>query len=210
MITRIDTLCKIGFPSPNHQRTNQTTTITGPGYSSPMDIETTSSLKSNSSNSLGSSESVGVIWRAEVDANVVIPSWMWIAYLPSVLFEAMLFGLTLYVTIGRMGAREHANDLMMKLFRDGILYFIAVSAAPPQYIALAHNLSLAMVNVAASRLVLNLKVYALRGQDDIQSHSEGIMLGSLPRVIFAAKPDVKSESYLHGPSLSWGNTGTQI
>ena len=45
----------------------------------------------------------------------------------SVLFEAMLFGLTFFVAIGRMGAREHANDLIMKLFRDGILYFLAVS-----------------------------------------------------------------------------------
>ncbi|KAF7980059.1 hypothetical protein HWV62_39836 [Athelia sp. TMB] len=149
-----------------------------------------------------------------------IPGWLWTAYLPSVLFEAMLFSLTLFVAIGRMGAREHANDLLMKLFRDGILYFVAVSvctmfglitwaAAPPQYIALAHNLSLAMVNVSASRLVLNLKIYALRGEDEVRSQSEGIMLASLPRVILST-PQYKPGSYVNDPSFSWGRAGNEI
>ncbi|KZP07957.1 hypothetical protein FIBSPDRAFT_1052678 [Athelia psychrophila] len=119
-----------------------------------------------------------------------IPKYMWTAYLPSVLFESALFFLTVYAAISKMTARQDVSDLMLKLIRDGMLYFVAVSVctlfglitwavAPPQYIALAHDLSLAMVNVAAFRLVLNLKVYASRSQDN--QEGESFMLTPLPR-----------------------------
>lgn len=45
----------------------------------------------------------------------------------SVLFEGTLFFLTMYAAIKKMKTGEDIGDLLLKLFRDGILYFVAVS-----------------------------------------------------------------------------------
>lgn len=45
----------------------------------------------------------------------------------SVIFETVLFALTMHVAVSRMSAREDISDLLLTLFRDGILYFLAVS-----------------------------------------------------------------------------------
>ncbi|KAH9829822.1 uncharacterized protein C8Q71DRAFT_862931 [Rhodofomes roseus] len=96
-----------------------------------------------------------------------IPSYLWVAWLPSVFFETLLFGLTV-VAMLRQEKRRSFSTLSLLLYRDGMLYFVAVTVcslfsllvwalAPPSLIGLARYFALAMVNIAGSRLVLNLK-----------------------------------------------------
>lgn len=147
----------------------------------------------------------------------IIPSYLWTAYLPSVIFETVLFALTMHVAVSRMSAREDISDLLLTLFRDGILYFLAVSVctlfslliwalAPHPYISLARNFSLAMINVAASRLVLNLKVYASAAS---RSHEpeEHIVLVPVARTVISAM-HFKSGAYLKSASYVASRDGS--
>ncbi|KAI0777635.1 hypothetical protein BD413DRAFT_185228 [Trametes elegans] len=98
------------------------------------------------------------------------PSYIWAVWLPSVFFETLLFGLTILAMIYQ-GQRRSLTSLSLLLYRDGMLYFVAVTfcslfslmtwaLAGPDLLGLARYFALAMVNVAGSRLVLNLKAYA--------------------------------------------------
>jgi len=100
-----------------------------------------------------------------------IPPYAWTIWLPSIVFETYLFGLTMAVAVSQIKDGQGISSLYMLFFRDGILYFIAVSmvtlftlliwaVAPQPIVPLGRYFSLALVNVAGSRLVLNIKVYA--------------------------------------------------
>lgn len=52
----------------------------------------------------------------------------------SVLFESALFFLTMYAAISKMTAHEAVGDLLLKLIRDGILYFLAVTGKAPTFL----------------------------------------------------------------------------
>ncbi|PCH37047.1 hypothetical protein WOLCODRAFT_28900 [Wolfiporia cocos MD-104 SS10] len=99
-----------------------------------------------------------------------IPSYLWTAWLPSILFETLLFSLTI-VAMLRQEKRRSFSTLSLLLYRDGMLYFVAVTVcslfsllvwalAGPSLIGLARYFALAMVNIAGSRLVLNLKGFS--------------------------------------------------
>ncbi|CAL1711026.1 unnamed protein product [Somion occarium] len=99
-----------------------------------------------------------------------IPSYLWAAWLPSVIFESLFFGLTLYAMFDS-DRRHSLNTLSLILYRDGMLYFIVVAfcslfsllvwaIADPTLLGLARYFALAVVNLAGSRMVLNLKSYA--------------------------------------------------
>ncbi|KAJ3481481.1 hypothetical protein NLI96_g7629 [Meripilus lineatus] len=118
-----------------------------------------------------------------------IPSFLWAAWLPSVIFESMLFVLTLLAMVAHDRKRSFSS-LTIILYRDGMFYFLVVSCkspipatlpstdekstvcsmfsllvwafAPPTLLGLARYFALAFVNIAGSRLVLNLKTYAAR------------------------------------------------
>jgi len=100
-----------------------------------------------------------------------IPSFLWAAWLPSIIFETILFILTLIAMIEHDNKRRSFNTLTVILYRDGMLYFVVVSLcslfsllvwafADPTLLGLARYFALAIVNVAGSRLVLNLKSYS--------------------------------------------------
>jgi len=111
-----------------------------------------------------------------------IPTYLWTAWLPSVVFETLLFGLTV-VAMLRQEQRRSFSTLSLLLYRDGMLYFVAVTIcslfsllvwalAGPSLIGLARYFALAMVNLAGSRLVLNLKGFsAHRNSVDMLSFS---------------------------------------
>lgn len=108
---------------------------------------------------------------------VSAPRYIWAIWLPSVFFETLLFGLTIVAMIYQ-GQRHSLTSLSLLLYRDGMLYFVAVTfcslfslmvwaLAGPDLLGLARYFTLAMVNVAGARLVLNLKAYAAsRSPDD--------------------------------------------
>lgn len=101
-----------------------------------------------------------------------LPSWMWAIWLPGFLYETLLFGLL--VDRARRDFRrrsslvlKHAPPLLICLYRDGLLYYVTVTstsfitmmvwvAGPHSLIFLSKYFSLCAVNVAASRLVLQL------------------------------------------------------
>ncbi|KAI0360730.1 hypothetical protein OH77DRAFT_1517171 [Trametes cingulata] len=105
------------------------------------------------------------------------PSYIWSIWLPSVFFETLLFALTIKAMLYQ-GKRHSFTSLSLLLYRDGMLYFVAVTfcslfslmvwaLAGPDLLGLARYFALAMVNVAGSRLILNLKSYAAsRNPDD--------------------------------------------
>lgn len=75
------------------------------------------------------------------------------------------------VAVSQLKDGRGISSLYMLFFRDGILYFVAVSMvtlftllvwaiSPQPVLLLGRYFSLALVNVAGSRLVLNIKVYA--------------------------------------------------
>ncbi|KAK7691476.1 hypothetical protein QCA50_004875 [Cerrena zonata] len=99
-----------------------------------------------------------------------IPWFLWMVWLPSVIFESVLFTLTVCAMLDA-DRRRTLNTLSHILFRDGMLYFIVVSFcslfsllvwafADPSLSGLARYFALAVVNIAGSRMVLNLKSYA--------------------------------------------------
>ncbi|EJD52963.1 hypothetical protein AURDEDRAFT_180564 [Auricularia subglabra TFB-10046 SS5] len=99
-----------------------------------------------------------------------LPSWMWAIWLPGFLYETLLFGLLVERArrdFKRSRALTHAPPLLICLYRDGLLYYVTVTGtsfftmmvwafAPHSLIFLSKYFSLCAVNVAASRLVLQL------------------------------------------------------
>lgn len=115
---------------------------------------------------------------------IKIPSYLWVIYLPSVLLETYLFALTLFAAVSRMRDGQDTSSLCKILCRDGIFYFIAVfictvftllawAVAPPAFIYPARYFSQALLVIAGSRLVLNLKGYAAEqnSYDKLDSNS---------------------------------------
>ncbi|KAJ3540978.1 hypothetical protein NM688_g6152 [Phlebia brevispora] len=99
-----------------------------------------------------------------------VPSYLWLAWLPTVVFESLLFAVTLIALIEQDDCRS-LSRLTLILYRDGMLYFVAVTfcstfcllvwaLAPPTLNGLARYFALAIVNITASRMVLNLKSYS--------------------------------------------------
>ncbi|KAH9950720.1 hypothetical protein B0H21DRAFT_863520 [Amylocystis lapponica] len=122
-----------------------------------------------------------------------IPSFLWTAWLPSVVFETLLFSLTVFAMI-RQDPRKSFSSLSILLYRDGMLYFVAVTLcslfsllvwalAGPTFLGLARYFALAMVNIAGSRLVLNLKGYTASQsavfESSLPSSSTGISASAL-------------------------------
>ncbi|OCH88025.1 hypothetical protein OBBRIDRAFT_115510 [Obba rivulosa] len=110
-----------------------------------------------------------------------IPSFLWTAWLPSIVFESLLFGLTVQAML-KQERRHSLNPLSLLLYRDGMLYFVAVTfctlfsllvwaLAGPTFLGLARYFALAMVNIAGSRLVLNLKGFAASRQLSVDQKS---------------------------------------
>ncbi|KAI0075594.1 hypothetical protein K474DRAFT_1708864 [Panus rudis PR-1116 ss-1] len=108
-----------------------------------------------------------------------IPSYLWTAWLPSVIFETILFCLTVYAMFGR-NRRHSFNTLTLILYRDGMFYFVIVAfcslfsllvwaVADSTLLGLARYFALAIVNVAGSRMVLNLKSYAASKNQPLSS-----------------------------------------
>ncbi|KAI0700289.1 hypothetical protein BC835DRAFT_1412095 [Cytidiella melzeri] len=98
------------------------------------------------------------------------PWYIWLVWLPTVIFESLLFILTL-IALLFMGNGQSFSDLTLILYRDGTIYFFAVTIcssfcllvwafAPETLNGLARYFALAMVNIVASRMVLNLKAFA--------------------------------------------------
>ncbi|KII83973.1 hypothetical protein PLICRDRAFT_46746 [Plicaturopsis crispa FD-325 SS-3] len=125
-------------------------------------------------------DSVRVVWHQCLGS---IPSWSWAIWLPSVVFETLLFGLTMAAALCQTTDGVSFNSMYQILYRDGILYFLAVSlcslfsllvwvTAPPSLIGLGRYFALALVNVAGSRLVLNLKDYAARHREAMSESRE--------------------------------------
>ncbi|KII83978.1 hypothetical protein PLICRDRAFT_46754 [Plicaturopsis crispa FD-325 SS-3] len=114
-----------------------------------------------------------------------IPSWSWVIWLPSVVFETLLFGLTMAAALRQATYGTSFNSMYQILYRDGILSFLAVSlcslfsllvwvTAPQSLLGLGRYFALALVNVAGSRLVLNLKDYSAR-QREAMSESRKLL-----------------------------------
>jgi len=107
--------------------------------------------------------------------NIQDASNMWSLWLPTVIFEILLFWLTVRIAIRQARTDSTYCTLQRLLVRDGILYFVAVyfcslftlicaSVAPRSPMgALVESstitLSPAFVNVAGLRLVLNIKMH---------------------------------------------------
>ncbi|KAI0746705.1 hypothetical protein C8Q80DRAFT_789399 [Daedaleopsis nitida] len=105
-----------------------------------------------------------------------VPNYIWSIWLPSVVFETLIFALTIRAML-MQGQRHSLTSLSLLLYRDGMLYFVAVllcslfslmvwALAGPDLLGLARYFALAMVNIAGSRLVLNLKAYAAARNGD--------------------------------------------
>ncbi|KAI0826672.1 hypothetical protein BC628DRAFT_250289 [Trametes gibbosa] len=105
-----------------------------------------------------------------------VPNYIWSIWLPSVFFETLLFGLTITAMLYQ-GQHRSLTSLSLLLYRDGMLYFVAVTfcsmfslmvwaLAGPDLLGLARYFALAMVNIAGARLVLNLKAYAASSSPD--------------------------------------------
>ncbi|KAM5532115.1 hypothetical protein V8D89_014208 [Ganoderma adspersum] len=105
-----------------------------------------------------------------------VPNYIWAVWLPSITFETLLFGLTIKAMFHE-GQRHSLTSLSLLLYRDGMLYFVAVTfcslfslmvwaLAGPDLLGLARYFALAMVNIAGARLVLNLKSYAATRSGD--------------------------------------------
>jgi len=108
----------------------------------------------------------------------------WTVWLPTIIFEALLFVLTIDNAIREAAKDRSYNALQVVLYCDGIIYFVVVSlcsylsiliwAFDGRTIGLARPFMLSMVNIAGSRLVLNLKICAAKGTvwDSISSGHE--------------------------------------
>ncbi|EJD06542.1 uncharacterized protein FOMMEDRAFT_17066 [Fomitiporia mediterranea MF3/22] len=99
-----------------------------------------------------------------------ISSILWTVWLPSIFLESLMFTMTTLKAI-REARQNLYHPISSILYRDGILYFLAISVATffsmfvwllgsAEYEGLAKYWATAVVNVAGSRLVLSLKTNA--------------------------------------------------
>jgi len=96
--------------------------------------------------------------------------YLWMVWVPSLFYELLLFILTMAKAISEAQRREY-SPITSILYRDGILYFIAIAmcsmfcmfvwlVGTMEMEGLAKYFATAIVNVAGSRLVLSLKANA--------------------------------------------------
>jgi len=134
-----------------------------------------------------------------------IPPFIWATYLPSILFETCLFALTLSMAVSQLKEGQCITSLYRILYRDGILYFVAVflctsftlivwAVAPPPSILLARYFSHALIVIAGSRLVLNLKVYAAErhSYDDLDLTIQETLSFRIPDMYLSQSPNRQS------------------
>ncbi|KAG9038069.1 hypothetical protein FRB95_002997 [Tulasnella sp. JGI-2019a] len=145
---------------------------------------------------------ITIILNNLVDANVIpdlywntslnlcfgpAPWWTFWTFVPALVFETMLFALTLGKAVQDRKRDLSFSDVAGVLYRDGIVYFLVISscsvfnivvwaALRPSLVALAKYFTFSFVNVMASRLVLNLR--ALRRDPDDQFGEEILSGGS--------------------------------
>ncbi|KLO17401.1 hypothetical protein SCHPADRAFT_937100 [Schizopora paradoxa] len=96
--------------------------------------------------------------------------YLWMVWVPSLFYELLLFMLTMSKAIAEAQRREY-SPITSILYRDGILYFMAIAmcsifcmfvwlVGTMEMEGLAKYFATAIVNVAGSRLVLSLKTNA--------------------------------------------------
>ncbi|GJE92490.1 hypothetical protein PsYK624_086440 [Phanerochaete sordida] len=121
---------------------------------------------------LGSVEVVSTLQPYHGACVGTMPWYLWFSWLPTVIFESILFMLTILALLNQEDCRSFSK-LTRILYLDGLVYFAAVTIcstfslmvwafAPVTLNGLARYFSLAVVNVVSSRMVLNLKAYALK------------------------------------------------
>ncbi|KZW00921.1 hypothetical protein EXIGLDRAFT_761215 [Exidia glandulosa HHB12029] len=104
----------------------------------------------------------------------VIPPWMWYLWLPSIVFECVIFLLTVYKA-WQHWQTDINTPILTVLYRDGFVYFFVISClslvnlfiwlwAPPSLALLFKYFSLPAVNVVAFRLVLDLRDAGLQAR----------------------------------------------
>ncbi|CDO74762.1 hypothetical protein BN946_scf185001.g10 [Trametes cinnabarina] len=95
------------------------------------------------------------------------PDYIWSIWLPSVIFETLLFGLTIKAML-HQGQQHSFTSLSLLLYRDvcSLFSLMVWALAGPDLLGLARYFALAMVNIAGSRLVLNLKAFAASNNHD--------------------------------------------
>lgn len=97
-----------------------------------------------------------------------IPSYLWIVWMPTLVFETTLFFLTVRFVISRFSRNTDCGSVYVTLFLDGAIYFIIAAAcamfslviwakSPAILVAIARPFSLCLVTISGSRLVLNLR-----------------------------------------------------
>ncbi|EMD36552.1 hypothetical protein CERSUDRAFT_95841 [Gelatoporia subvermispora B] len=103
-----------------------------------------------------------------------IPSFLWTTWLPSIIFESLLFGLTVRAML-EQEKRRSFNPLSFLLYRDvtfcSLFSLLVWALAGPTLIGLARYFALAIVNIAGSRLVLNLKGFAMSREAHVDQSS---------------------------------------
>ncbi|RDB29826.1 hypothetical protein Hypma_013897 [Hypsizygus marmoreus] len=98
-----------------------------------------------------------------------IPPYLWISWIPTLLFEAVLFVTTVHFAWSRFSCSTDYGAFYASLFHDGAIYFLVVSLCslaslivwarvPPTLIGFARPLSLCLITTSGSRLILKLKL----------------------------------------------------
>ncbi|KAI0343846.1 hypothetical protein BDW22DRAFT_1428373 [Trametopsis cervina] len=116
---------------------------------------------------------------------------LWLVWLPTIVFESLLFILTLIALIYSDTGKSF-SELSTILYRDGTIYFAAVivcssfcllvwAFAPPTLNGLARYFALAMVNIVAARMVLNLKAFAASKRATCHTSDSPLAIPASPR-----------------------------
>ncbi|KDN40740.1 hypothetical protein RSAG8_07915, partial [Rhizoctonia solani AG-8 WAC10335] len=110
-----------------------------------------------------------------------ITSYFWTVWIPPILFEVIIFSLTIIKAIEHRD-KNVKTPVAYILYRDGFLYFLIIMmcsifplivwlVGPPTLVAMPKYFTQAVVNVMSFRLVLNLR--GLRG-DRVMPSSDGV------------------------------------
>ncbi|KAI0821501.1 hypothetical protein BC629DRAFT_1587759 [Irpex lacteus] len=146
-----------------------------------------------------------------------MPSYIWLVWLPTVIFESLLFLLTL-VALLSLDSGQSFSDLTVILYRDGTIYFVAVTIcssfcllvwafAPETLNGLARYFALAMVNIVSSRMILNLKAFAASKRPAVSTSDSPLTHSPSPFVSYA--PSTPRAAYPHrSPDRSPSPTST--
>jgi len=105
-----------------------------------------------------------------------LPSYLWAIWLPSIIFETLVFALTLIKATQHQSSNLSRTPILSTLYRDGFLYFLFIclnsacnllfwAIASPTKVLLVKYLSTAVTLAAGSHLILDLReVGHLTGQ----------------------------------------------